>query len=59
MRNINSSGQLTNTQIQWASGAGANYSKASFGLRPVFIIKPEAKITSGSGTSSDPFIIEN
>ena len=26
------------------------------GFRPVFILKPEIKVTGGSGTESDPYI---
>ena len=30
---------------------------ASHGLRPVFTLKPEIKVTGGSGTSDDPYTL--
>ena len=29
----------------------------SYGLRPVFILKPEIKITGGNGTSGNPYTL--
>lgn len=39
-------------------GLGNSYGITTYGLRPVVLMPKDTKITSGSGSSSDPYVIE-
>ena len=41
------------------SSGGVNSQSYSYALRPVFTLKPEIKVTGGSGTSSSPYTLGN
>ena len=57
VRSVNYLGNLHNRDM----GRKANFSesggKDTVGLRPVFILKPEIKITGGNGTSGSPYTL--
>ena len=56
---INTSGQLNkgNTICSFKNIGAYEYSSYSYGLRPVFTLKNEIRVSGGSGTSSSPYTL--
>lgn len=60
-RTISAEGELSYINIISISkdGAGTSYGgSATLPIRPVFTLKPEAKVISGDGTQSNPYVIK-
>ena len=51
-------GDVAAISMDYYSGWAENYLHGIIGVRPVFYLSSKAKIASGSGTKSDPFILE-
>ena len=57
LRHVNQSGSLSQYSIFMENVEGPSMNSVTLALRPVFHLKSNIKVTGGSGTSEDPYIL--
>jgi hypothetical protein len=58
VQNVNSSGSLNNTAFCLISSKGSiNSASLEYGLRPIFHLRSNIKVTGGTGKTEHPYIL--